>query len=66
MDTSKAWSLLFEVYTDGDNVWAMNEGRMLATVSIGWDIDGPEAALVTAMGELMRAVVEHENLAVIR
>ncbi len=66
MDPTKAWSLLFEVYTDGTNIWAMYDGRMLGTVSIGQDIDGPEAALSTALAELGRAIVaDPENVAVL-
>jgi hypothetical protein len=52
------WTKLFEVYTDGDNVWATRNGVLLASRSIGQDIDGYAVALQDAVREVAREAAE--------
>ena len=52
MDPKRAWTKMFEMYTDGDNVWAMKDGEMVASARIGQDIDGPDVAMQTAAREV--------------
>lgn len=49
MKLTQAWVKLFEVYTDGDNVWATRDGALVASQRIGQDVDGPDVALQTAV-----------------
>jgi hypothetical protein len=58
MDPKNAWTKMFEVYTDGDNVWAMKGDQMLATERIGFDIDGADVALATAVHNVAAAATE--------
>jgi hypothetical protein len=58
MDPAKAWTKMFEMYTDGDNVWAMKGDQMLASERVGFDIDGEDVALMTAVAKVARAATE--------
>lgn len=57
MDPSKAWTKMFSLYTDGQNVWAMHGDTLLGTVSIGQGLDGPAVALASAAAEVARDAV---------
>lgn len=58
VDPTQAWTKLFEVYTDGDNVWATRDGALVASQHIGQDIDGPEVALQTAVRDVAQRATE--------
>ncbi len=58
MDPTRAWTQLFEVYTDGDNVWTVKDGVLLASQMIGQDIDGPEVAEATAVAAVVSRALE--------
>lgn len=58
MDSSRAWTKLFAMYTDGHNVWAMRDDKLAASKPIGQDVDGYLAALDDTVAAVAREASE--------